>query len=145
MVWNGIYHLGIGMTLSDFQMDGKSPVFVLFFFFEHRKYNKSETTSLQIKQHLAEITVLSALKVTHLFRMQGQKWEIFLLLYIHKSALSIRRRSMNIFDGKWHTDFGTISLLYIQSNLGASNSDGSNTMDGSNWLESPVNFPYISK
>jgi hypothetical protein len=33
----------------------------------------------------------------------------------------------------------------IQSNLGASNSDGSNTMDGSIWFESLVNFPYISK
>jgi len=32
---------------------------------------------------------------------------------------------------------------YIQSNFGPS--DGSNTMDGSNWFESPINFPYISK
>jgi hypothetical protein len=30
----------------------------------------------------------------------------------------------------------------IQSNF--SPSDGSNTMDGSNWFESPVNFPYFS-
>ena len=33
----------------------------------------------------------------------------------------------------------------IQSNFGPSNSDESNTMDGSNWFESPVNFPYIFK
>jgi hypothetical protein len=37
------------------------------------------------------------------------------------------------------------AFMHIQSNLGASNLDGSNTMDGSNWFESPVNFPYISK
>jgi hypothetical protein len=35
-----------------------------------------------------------------------------------------------------------IKLKYSQ-NLDALN--GSNTMDGSNWFESPVNFPYISK
>ena len=37
------------------------------------------------------------------------------------------------------------NIQQIQSNLGASNSDGLNTMDGSNWFEGPVNFPYISK
>ena len=31
---------------------------------------------------------------------------------------------------------------HLQSNFGPSNSDQSNTMDGSNWCESPVNFPY---
>ena len=39
-------------------------------------------------------------------------------------------------------------LLYwytILVNLGPSNSDGSNTMDGSNLFESPTNFPYIFK
>ena len=35
--------------------------------------------------------------------------------------------------------------MIIQSNFGASNSDQSNTTDGSNWLESPIYFPYISK
>ena len=39
-----------------------------------------------------------------------------------------------------------ISILQIyKSNLGPSNSDGSNTMDGSNLFESPANFPYIFK
>jgi hypothetical protein len=38
-----------------------------------------------------------------------------------------------------------ILKFYVQLNLGALNSDVSNTMDGSNWFESPVNFPYISK
>ena len=39
-----------------------------------------------------------------------------------------------------------ISTLHIyKSNLGPSNSDGSNTMDGSNLFESPANFPYIFK
>jgi hypothetical protein len=39
-----------------------------------------------------------------------------------------------------------ISILHIyKSNLGPSNSDGSNTMDGSNLFESPANFPYIFK
>ena len=39
-----------------------------------------------------------------------------------------------------------ISILHIyKSNLGPSNSDGSNTMDDSNLFESPVNFPYIFK
>jgi hypothetical protein len=32
-----------------------------------------------------------------------------------------------------------------KSNLGPSNSDGSNTMDGSNLFESLANFPYIFK
>jgi hypothetical protein len=37
-----------------------------------------------------------------------------------------------------------ISILHIyKSNLGPSNSDGSNTMDG--LIESPANFPYIFK
>jgi hypothetical protein len=37
-----------------------------------------------------------------------------------------------------------ISILHIyKSKLGPSNSDGSNTMDGSNLFESPANFPYI--
>ena len=36
-------------------------------------------------------------------------------------------------------------LYSIQSNVGPLNSDGSNTMDGSKWFESPVNFPCISK
>ena len=31
------------------------------------------------------------------------------------------------------------------SNFGPSNSDGSNTMDGSNVFESPANCPYIFK
>jgi hypothetical protein len=35
-----------------------------------------------------------------------------------------------------------ISILHTyKSNLGPSNSDGSNTMDGSNLFESPANFP----
>ena len=39
-----------------------------------------------------------------------------------------------------------ISILHIyKSNRGPSNSDGSNTMDGSNLFESPANFPYIFK
>ena len=39
-----------------------------------------------------------------------------------------------------------IIILHIyKSNLGPSNSDGSNTMDGSNLFESPANFPYIFK
>jgi hypothetical protein len=39
-----------------------------------------------------------------------------------------------------------ISILHIyKSNLVPSNSDGSNTMDGSNLFESPANFPYIFK
>jgi hypothetical protein len=39
-----------------------------------------------------------------------------------------------------------ISILHIyKSNLGPSNSDGSNTMDGSNLFESPANFSYIFK
>ena len=39
-----------------------------------------------------------------------------------------------------------ISILHIyKSNLGPSNSEGSNTMDGSNLFESPANFPYIFK
>ena len=41
--------------------------------------------------------------------------------------------------------FSIVSTNYIQSNLGASSSDGSNTMDGSNWFENPVNFPFIFK
>ena len=36
-------------------------------------------------------------------------------------------------------------LAFYISNLGPSNSDGSNTMDGSNLFESPANFPYIFK
>ena len=40
----------------------------------------------------------------------------------------------------------SLSILHIyKSNLGPSNSDGSNTMDGSNLFESPANFPYIFK
>ena len=39
-----------------------------------------------------------------------------------------------------------ISILHIyKSNLGPSNSEGSNTMDGSNLFESPANFRYIFK
>jgi hypothetical protein len=39
-----------------------------------------------------------------------------------------------------------ISILHIyKSTLGPLNSDGSNTMDGSNLFESPANFPYIFK
>jgi hypothetical protein len=39
-----------------------------------------------------------------------------------------------------------ISILHIyKSNLGPSNSDGSNTMGGSNLFESPANFTYIFK
>jgi hypothetical protein len=39
-----------------------------------------------------------------------------------------------------------ISILHIyKSNLGLLNSDGSNTMDGSNLFESSANFPYIFK
>jgi hypothetical protein len=39
-----------------------------------------------------------------------------------------------------------ISILHIyKSNLGPSNSDELNTMDGSNLFESPSNFPYIFK
>ena len=39
-----------------------------------------------------------------------------------------------------------ISILHIyKSNFGPSNSDGSNTMDGSNLFESPANLPYILK
>ena len=39
-----------------------------------------------------------------------------------------------------------ISILHIyKSNLGPSNSDGSNTMDDSNLFESLANFPYIFK
>ena len=39
-----------------------------------------------------------------------------------------------------------ISILHIyKSNLVPSNSDGSNTMDGSTLFESPANFPYIFK
>ena len=39
-----------------------------------------------------------------------------------------------------------ISILHIyKSNLGLLNSDGSNTMDGSNLFESSANFPYIIK
>jgi hypothetical protein len=43
--------------------------------------------------------------------------------------------------------FGMVKLviLLLTGPFIASNSDGSNTMDGSNWFESPVNFPYISK
>ena len=37
-----------------------------------------------------------------------------------------------------------IYIVY-KSNLGPSNSDGSNTMDDSNLFESLANFPYISK
>ena len=39
---------------------------------------------------------------------------------------------------------GTLLHIY-KSNLGPSNSDGSNTMDGSNLFESLANFPYIFK
>jgi len=35
--------------------------------------------------------------------------------------------------------------ILVQSNLGPSNSDESNTMDGSSLFQSPVNFPYIYK
>ena len=39
-----------------------------------------------------------------------------------------------------------ISILHLyKSNLGPSNSEGSNTMDGSNLFESSANFPYIFK
>ena len=39
-----------------------------------------------------------------------------------------------------------IGILHIyKSNLGPSNSNGSNTMDGANLFESPANFPYIFK
>ena len=38
------------------------------------------------------------------------------------------------------TCYRKFTILYSQT----SNLDGSNTMDGSNWFESPVNFPYIS-
>ena len=37
-----------------------------------------------------------------------------------------------------------IYIVY-KSNLGPSNSDGSNTMDGSNLFESLANLPYIFK
>ena len=42
-------------------------------------------------------------------------------------------------------DMDMDNVIHIQLSFGASNSDGSNTMDDSNWFESPVNFPYISK
>jgi hypothetical protein len=41
--------------------------------------------------------------------------------------------------------FGKISFRFVSFGLISSNSDGSNTMDGSNLFESLANFPYIFK
>jgi hypothetical protein len=50
----------------------------------------------------------------------------------HSPPFKLNCRSLSI----WHIN---------KSSLGPSNSDGSNTMDGSNLFESPANFPYIVK
>ena len=68
------------------------------------------------------------------------KWSI--LLHFGYKTCSVK--SLNIV-WKNHEKM-EISILHIyKSNLGPSNSDGSNTMDGSNLFESPANFPYIFK
>ena len=55
-------------------------------------------------------------------------------------------RKKNMDNMKQPTAILVLQYWYtILVNLGPSNSDGSNTMDGSNLFESPANFPYIFK
>jgi hypothetical protein len=53
-----------------------------------------------------------------------------------RQAQSQKIGKPNKYDKKWKLAF------YIYTSQ-TSNSDGSNTMDGSNLIESPANFPYI--
>ena len=66
------------------------------------------------------------------------KWCI--LLHFGYKICSVK--SLNIVS-KNHEKMEISILDIYKSNLGPSNSDGSNTMDGSNLFESPANFPYI--
>ena len=69
------------------------------------------------------------------------------IIFLHFRKQNKHRDLMGNFFNDRQKNFNWMSefVYHIQSNFSPLNSDGSNTMDGWNWFESPVNFPYTVK